>query len=672
MDNSRFRETFIEEASEYLEDIETSLLKLEKFYSKEAVDDIFRAMHSLKGGASMFGFPHINRLTHELESLYEQIREGERSLDEEGVSLTFRSVDFIKQLLKNDDKPTSIDDYETYVKKLKNIGNAAPEIQPSAGSSKTSSAISTYIIHFKPGKEILKNGINPVYLMDELINLGEGYPFARIRDIPSFHKMDPQLCYIFWDVVLATEVPEEEIREVFLFIEDDSDIIIEKIAPEDLLALEEVRKLLSTMDSSQEISAERLASYAGRGKEQKQAATEEKPRDTETLHTIRVASSKIDELINVVGEVVTFESRLSMFASQLRNSELDELREGMEKITARLREVTFDISLVPLSTMMLRFQRLVRDLSQEQGKQVFFDVKGAETQLDKTIIEHLYEPVLHIIRNSISHGIEDSKTRKSLGKPEVGTIALKAYYSGPEVHIDISDDGRGFDLKRIKDKAVEAGLAHAGEQRSDQDWLRLTMTPGFTTAQKTDGISGRGVGMDVIKRKLEEVKGDVSIFSESGKGTKMTLAIPLTLSIVEGLTVKSDNRLLVIPVSNIQEIVSISHKELMRHNHVMVVNGYSIPFAPLFFQPAKKKGVTDVYPVVIVQHQDKKYGLVVHSVEGHQQVVLKPLGNYLRQMDVFSGGCLLGDGTIGFVLDVKKYITYASKVGTIKNQNHAE
>jgi len=318
--------------------------------------------------------------------------------------------------------------------------------------------------------------------------------------------------------------------------------------------------------------------------------------------------------------------------------------------------------------MTLRFRRLVRDLSQEQGKSIEFHAEGTETQLDKTIIEHLHEPVLHILRNSISHGIETPEERKKTAKNPQAQIMLKAYYAGPEVIIEITDDGKGFDLDKIKARATEKGWVEKGKKLSDEEWLNLTFEPGFTTTTEIDGVSGRGVGMDVIKSKLAEIKGDAKIQSEQGKGARMLLSIPLTLSILEGLTVQCDDLNLVIPVSAIIRIDSVRREKLTRHNRFMALDNESIPLAPLFFEPENAEHKEKEYPVVIVEHANRKYGLVVQNLLGNSQVVLKSLGNYMKHTDVFSGGCVLGDGSIGYVLDIKRFIAYTSRQGYQKNK----
>lgn len=662
--NEEFIDTFKQEAQEYLETIESSLLDLEKDYSdSEAIDNIFRAMHSLKGGGAMFGFSHINDFTHQMESLYEGLRSGGYSMSDEIISLTFRSVDILRSLIENDDKLIDREPYSNTLSQIKSLLNQEPKPQKKQEKKdKASKDVNkTYYIYFSPAADTLDSGTNPLYLLDELMNMGEGFIFARLDHLPDIHQLDPTKCYLFWEIILVTTSSGDDIREVFLFVEDESDIAIEELAQHNLLETKNIDEKLKNLKHNQPLPLDDIKKSVKEptAEVQKRMA----PGGSADMQSIKVASDKIDKLINVVGEMVTFESQLSMLAMKLQNSELDEVRENFEKLTTRLREVTFDISLVPLSSVFLRFRRLVRDLSAEQGKDVNFATEGEETQLDKTIIEHLNEPVLHILRNSISHGIESEEERKKMGKNARGELRLKAYYSGPEVHIDISDDGRGFDLEKIRKQAIRRGVISAQAAPSEQELLELTFQSGFTTTSKVDGVSGRGVGMDVIRNRLSEINGDVSIQSEKGKGSVITLIIPLTLSIVDGLLVKVNDLYFIIPLSVINRIETIKAESLQKQNQIVSFQGESIPFAPMFFDLSEKEYDKDQkFPVIIVEHHGRKYGFVVHEVLDNNQVVLKPLGKYLKGFNVFSGGCLLGDGTIAYVVDIRKFIEYKSDI----------
>jgi two-component system chemotaxis sensor kinase CheA len=318
--------------------------------------------------------------------------------------------------------------------------------------------------------------------------------------------------------------------------------------------------------------------------------------------------------------------------------------------------------------MMFRFERLLRDQAMEQGKVINFHTHGSDTQLDKTIVEQLMDPVMHIIRNSISHGIESAEERKAAGKSPEGNISLEAFYSGANVQIDINDDGRGFDTEKIRAQAIENGLISNEQEISHDDLLQYTFQAGFTTSKDVNDLSGRGVGMDVIRKNLEKIRGEVFVKSKKGQGSTISLLIPLTLSIVEGLLVAVDDVRIIIPVALINWVDSVEGKQLNGHNRIISLKGESIPVIPLFFEP-EDAGTQKVFPVLVVNDGDEKYGIAVKQVHGQYQTVLKPLGNYLNRRDEFSGGSVLGDGSVAFVLDVRKFLAKRKEHYKVKQQN---
>ncbi len=625
MDLGKFRDTFIDEAQEYLDAIEKGLLELERNTgNRQAINDIFRAMHSLKGNGGMFGFENLSAFTHDLETLYDLIREGRHAFTEEIASATLQSVDIIKTMLQRDDEPAAMDQFESLWKQIKEMAGAGDRQQQYGKAAKA--GLRKYRIQFIPDEDILQNGANPLYMLDELAELGEIAVIADTADLPELEMMHPEKCYLRWEAELKTAASEAEIKDVFLFVEDEAQINIE-LQQEDIPT--------GVPDES--------ATFI--------------PDVTPGMHSIKVDSDRIDMLNNLVGELVTYDSRLSMLSEQLADPELTMLGEQMKKLIDQLKELTFEISLVPLEAVTLRFERLVRDIALEQGRKIIFKTEGAGTQLDKTIIEHLIDPVMHILRNSISHGIEPADERLAKGKSAEGNVLLKAWYSGANVRIDISDDGRGFDTEKIRRKAVAQGLISSDEPMSREDILALTFRAGFSTAGDVSDLSGRGVGMDVIRKNLEAVHGEVMIDSTAGRGSVISLIIPLTLSIVDGLLVTSGKSKIIIPAAMVERVDSVSADVLLNGSRIHSFQKESIPLIPVFFIPDETmRG--KALPVVIVSSDNKKYGLVVNELSGKYQTVLKPLGNYLEMKDEFSGGSVLGDGSVAFVLDVRKFLKY--------------
>jgi two-component system chemotaxis sensor kinase CheA len=365
-----------------------------------------------------------------------------------------------------------------------------------------------------------------------------------------------------------------------------------------------------------------------------------------------VASEKVDELMNLVIELVTTQARLSLLAEKSHQPELLAVAENIEKITRRLRDSTFSISLVPLETLMTRFQRLVRDLSTELGKEIRFITEGADTELDKTMIESLGDPLMHIIRNSIDHGIEEAFVRVNLGKPRQGKILLKAYYSGNHVVIEVHDDGRGLDKEKIREKAIARGLITPEAVLSEKELFDLIFLPGFSTASQLTEVSGRGVGMDVVRRRITDMRGEVSLASQAQAGTTLTIRLPLTVSIIDGLLVGIQDTKYVIPLSVVDKCYEVKHERLTgRFNNLLVLDGEQVPFHYLRDEFAVGGTAPHVEQVVVVHYEGKRVGLTVDAIIDEYQAVLKPLGKYYKHLDMISGATILGDGTVALVLD---------------------
>ncbi|MBP7170933.1 MAG: chemotaxis protein CheA, partial [Bacteroidales bacterium] len=376
-----------------------------------------------------------------------------------------------------------------------------------------------------------------------------------------------------------------------------------------------------------------------------------------TAASIRVSSDKLDHLMNLVSELVTTQARLSLFAEQTNVPGLAPIVENVHKLTRQLRDIAFSIVLIPIENLFGRFQRLVRDLSSELHKEVDFIVEGADTELDKTIIENLSDPLMHIIRNSMDHGIEDTRVRIANGKPAKGKIHLKAFYSGASVIIQVSDDGAGIDPEIIHAKAISKGLVPSDKKMSKKEILDLIFLPGFSTAKKVTDVSGRGVGMDVVKKKISDIRGEVEVESEVGRGTTITIKLPLTLSIIDGLLVSIDSSPFVIPLSSIDKIYAVDKESIYSSfNNLVTLDGTQIPFFSLRKEFNLQPSNEELEQVVVVNFEDNRVGLVVDYVIGEYQAVLKPLGKHYKSHDIFSGATILGDGTVALVMDTNKII----------------
>ena len=389
------------------------------------------------------------------------------------------------------------------------------------------------------------------------------------------------------------------------------------------------------------------------------------------ISSIRVSSHKIDQLVNLVSELVTLQAQLELYADQHEDPAIASISENVQKLSRQLRENAFEISLIPLQSELMRFQRLVRDLSKEQGKEIDFIIEGGELELDKNIIEHLTDPILHILRNSIDHGIELPDERIAAGKSPKGIIHFKAYHSGANVFIEITDDGKGIDASVIRQKAISKGILDADTQMSDKEVMDLIFVSGFSTRDVVSGVSGRGVGMDVVRRKIAGIRGEVSVESELGKGTLISIKLPLTLSIIDGLLVAVGNSRYVIPISSIDKIYSLAPQDLKRSfNNVIQIDNQQKPFLDLreVFNVNRDAEIEDdVVKMIMVKAEDKFMGLVVDAIVGEYQTVVKPLGRYLRKQKIVSGASIMGDGTIALVIDTSRMVQHrkSSKVSAV-------
>jgi two-component system chemotaxis sensor kinase CheA len=454
-------------------------------------------------------------------------------------------------------------------------------------------------------------------------------------------------------------------NEIFIFSEDDIVLHVEKISENNLLSDQVFCGGIKEAGAAGKgIGLEKVRGLLPIQKEDKKNSEIAGPRNInevtnklKNISNIRVSSEKLDDLINLVSELVTTQAGLTLFAENSKSRELLALAEDVEKLTRRLRDSTFEIRLIPIENMVTRFHRLVRELSHELNKNIAFTTEGTDIELDKNMIEGLIDPIMHIIRNSVDHGIETAAERVQKGKQALGTVKLKAYHSGSNVFIQISDDGKGVDLERIRQKAVGRGFIQADATLSSKEILDLIFLPGFSTAETITNISGRGVGMDVVKRKIFELRGEVNIESEHGKGTVITLKLPLTLSIIDGLLVAIDESFYVVPLSSINKCFEFKHETLVNAvNNLIFVNDDHIPFIYLRSEFGIKTPSPELEQVVVIEYGDVRVGLTVDKVVGEYQAVLKSLGVMYKKQDIISGATILGDGTVALVLDPNRII----------------
>ena len=688
------KQVYREEAFELLSDLEDALIELEQQPGDlDTVNRIFRAMHTIKGSGAMFGFDEIATFTHTIETVYDLIREGKLSVDEDLISLTLRSCDQIKAMLSASEGEVQADDALTLEisSAFKRLIPAEPDdaaqnarcgISEGGEEDIDEKAEATFRIRFRPHRELFQNGTNPVPLLNELRSLGHARIICHLKDIPDLHEIDPEACYTSWDIILTTDKEDNAIRDVFIFVEHVSDIEITLIDDSNGIEEEEYKKIGEILFDRGDISLSDLENILGRQKkigemlvesgkarrsevksalvEQEQVRELRKKRVAasvgEGASSIRVASHKLDSLVNLVGELVTVQARLSQLSAQKDDTDLTLVSEEVERLVAELRDNAMGMRMLPIGTIFAKFKRLVRDLSTELGKEVNFATSGEETELDKTVIDKLGDPLVHLIRNSIDHGIESPDARKAAGKPAEGTIRLTAEHSGAHVLISVSDDGAGLDTEAIRSRAIEKGLISPDAAMSEKDLFELILTPGFSTAKSISKVSGRGVGMDVVTSSIESFGGTVEIASVRGRGTTITLKLPLTLAIIDGLLVTISDEFFVIPLNAVVECIELSDED-RRHTHgrnLARVREEIVPYIPLREAFALGGGKPSIEQVVVTEVGERRIGFVVDKVVGQHQTVIKNMGKFLRHVDGVSGATIMGDGTVALIHDINK------------------
>jgi two-component system chemotaxis sensor kinase CheA len=684
--NDKLCAAYREEAAELLADLEVTLLELESSgEDPELVARAFRALHTIKGSGAMFGFDAIASFTHEFETAFDNVREGRLRLTPELTGIALDARDHIQQLLNASPEEAQqlaapgraiLDQLR---EKCAPATPPSPASTPSTGSSagqcpeqSAAAERETFRISITPSPSIFLNGTNCVLLLRELAELGDLCLMAHIDHLPELNEFNPEECLVRWDAVLTTARSENAIRDVFIFVEDQVELSIEKIDPPEPAPLGRILadRRAHTEEQVESVMKQRprigeMLVQAGvvgadlveaAAMEQRHLSTQAKKRSqTETASTLRVPAAKLDGLVNFVGELVTVQARLSGYAAASGNTEIASIAEEIERLSELLRESTMSIRMLPIRETFTRFKRLVRDLATELNKQVELVTEGNETELDKTVIEQLSDPLLHLVRNAIDHGIESPAERERRGKPPLGKIQLRASYAGAFVLVSVSDDGAGLNCDAIRARAIDRGLIAADAILTEQEIYHLTFAPGFSTAAQVTEISGRGVGMDVVQRGLDALRGSVAITSKLGAGTVITLKIPLTLAIIDGLLVEAAGSYYVVPLSNISECIEFVREPNVARRHSLVnVRGQLVPYVVLRERFALTGQPPPIEQAIIAETNDGRFGFVVDRVIGDHHTVIKKLGTLYRHIDEISGATIMGDGSVALVLDVEK------------------
>lgn len=691
------KETFFAESQEMLQQMEDSLLVLEQNPSDmDTVHALFRAAHTIKGSAGLFGFERIVAFTHRVESVLERARSGQIAVEGALLSALLPCVDYIGGLLSaagdsgaEDRLSAKLDrDAATLLERLAPYladAGHAPAAKPALPDAvRTAGA---WHLSLRLSAEVLRNGLDPLGFIRYLDTLGE-VTYLQVVDeaLPALDAMDPEACYFGFEIRLDTAASREQILSVFEFMREDCTLRL--IAPDAQVRdyirlieeLPEQKQLLGEMlVASGAITGEELqASLAAKGDVKigeavvaetglnrqvvdaalvKQSESRN-PRNEENRF-VRVQADKLDRLINLVGELVIAGAGANLLANRTGDSQLVEATDNISTLVEEIRNSALQLRMVQIGETFARFRRVVRDVSEGLGKRIDLEIKGAETELDKSVVEKIADPLMHLVRNAIDHGIETPDTREAGGKHAAGKLTLSACHDSGSVLIEVKDDGRGLDRDRILRKAVERGLVTANQGLSDAEIYNLIFMPGFSTADQVTDLSGRGVGMDVVKRNIDALRGSVQVSTQAGQGTTFTIRLPLTLAIIDGFLVGIGNASYVVPLDMVEECIELP-LDLPTGHHVLNLRGTPLPFVRLRDTFEIDEARPERESVVVVRAGIHRAGIVVDRLMGEFQTVIKPLGKLFRRVQGIGGSTILGNGEVALILDVSALLSRAT------------
>lgn len=649
---------FLEDMDEQLSIMESSLLDISDVnleeIDKEKINNIFRAMHTMKGNAGLFGYKVIVDFAHLAESLLEEIRNNRINITKELIELFLLINDHSKHLIQSTIKDEKLDFKQqeqhnlllTQLNKYLNIEEKEEQLSVQIIEKDTSTDVIKYSISIKLEKDFFKSGMDMLSIVKYLDAIGNVLDTKLIIDeIPSFYELEPLDAYIKLNLIYETSEDKSEIVDAFEFVQEDIKLIINVI--------EEV-VIKKQVDEKTEVNIV---------KEATKVIEKQKPIQKKQFInnlSLKVDSTKVDKLINQMSELVIANAKILEHIKKSKNIELHEAVEDMSDILAEVRNGVMNIRMVQVSDSFSKLRRIVSEATKKSDKEISFEIIGGETELDKTVIEKISDPLVHMLRNSVDHGIESPQDRINKGKEAKGKIILKAYHDSGTIVIEISDDGAGINKDKILKKAIERKLIKNSEKLRDKEIYDLIFVPGFSTAQEISNISGRGVGMDVVKRNIEELRGIISIDSKLDIGTTIKIRLPLTLAIIDGFLIEASNSKYIIPIDSIQECLEFTSiaQEEMKNNGYITLRSNILPILDVAKHFKEEELEKKRKNIVVVKFGTQRVGLKVDELFGEFQTVIKPLGRLFRNVSDISGGTLLGNGEIALILDIQKLIEH--------------
>lgn len=717
MNLDQARGALVQEGRELLAEMEEALLQIESGgYSAERVNAIFRAAHTIKGSAGLFGLRSLIDFTHVVESLLDRVRNGEQQMDGAMLSLLLTCGDYIGSLLSAVEDGSEASEpnaglREHLLGQLNEylVGESAESVEPLPAAPTLalaeieergrvdvlqSEAVSSDLWHIslRPNADVLRNGLDPLSFLRYLLKLGRIVYLHTLTDgLPATAaEFDAELSYLGFEIEFESSASKQQIEDAFEFIREDCQLLIlpphsaieayirligslpeaparlgEILLKSGALTAHELQRVLNRQSAAPQpapplgtllVEEQIVAPPVVSAALSKQKQVEDKRNHEQVF--IKVEAGKLDQLINLVGELVIAGAAASLSLRQGDTEAMAEANEGVATLVERIRDASLSLRMVAIGEVFQRFPRVVRDICKELGKDIELVIAGADTELDKSMVEKLADPLMHIVRNAMDHGIEPSEARLAGGKPARGTLRLNAYHESGSIVIEVSDDGRGLDRQRILAKAVEKGLVQPDQPLSDKDVFNLIFEPGFSTAAQITNLSGRGVGMDVVRRNIEQLRGEVEVLSTFGQGTTVRIRLPLTLAIIDGFQVRLADETFVLPLDQVVECIDLNEQESL--HDLVNLRGEPLPYVRLrqLFGLPPGKGLRE--SLVVLQYGANRAGVVVDQLVGEFQAVIKPLGKIFAQNKILSGSTILGDGSVALILDVPHLIQRAS------------
>ena len=622
---------YVQESRDILEGLEEALLDLEKRPDPETVDAVFRSLHTLKGGGAMFGFRLMAGFIHHFEDAFDRVRSGDLAISPKLINVVLKARDQMMAMLDCGGDGPETAALVTSAPLVALLTELDAALDNGVPLTPLVAATRLWHISFRPAATALQNGMRPDRLIEELVALGQAVVTINAEDVPPLDSFDPSVSYLAWQVALTTAQPRSALEAVFIFA-DDVDLDIHEVEGE-------------ATGSPQPDQRE--------DKPTETAAAPPQKHDT-AGDSVRVSSAKLDEILDQLGELVIAQARLRQISNSIDEPALEGLVEEVERLVTGLRDATLSVRMLPIEIVFGKFRRVVRDLSAELGKEIELETQGGDTEIDKNVLDRLSEPLVHMIRNSIDHGIELPQERSASGKPAKGRLRLSARQEAGEILISIEDDGKGLDAEAIRKKAVDRGLISTEDEISTAELHKLIFAPGFSTAATVSSVSGRGVGMDAVLTTVSALRGSVDVKSYPGQGTRVTLRLPLTLAIIDGLLVRVGAASYVIPLASVEECVEFDSIEHGRESGrtMLQIREHLVPFIDLIDAFDDLPGHEQRRRVVIVKAEGVRVGLVVDDILGQNQTVIKSLGPYHGGLEGFAGATILGNGSVALIADV--------------------